>query len=134
MPPALATHGPAAGRPSGDYREAQRDRDTAIICSYTVQVKLATSQGSTPVGVRELKNRLSAYLDLVKSGQEIVVTEHGRPIARLSPLTADVDRMAALVKAGIVQPPRSAQRRLPTERVTPVGSNSLDEHVAEQRR
>lgn len=97
-------------------------------------MKVATSKGSAPVGVRDLKNRLSAYLNLVKSGQEFVVTDHGRPIAMLSPITADVDRMAALVEAGIVQPPRSGKRRLPTERVTLAGSNSLDDDVAVQRR
>ncbi len=95
---------------------------------------IATFNGSDRVGVRDLKNRLSAYLDLVKSGQDIVVTEHGRPIARLSPVSADVDRMAALVEAGIVQPPLSARRRLPTERITLVGSSSLDDDVAAQRR
>lgn len=97
-------------------------------------MKVATSNGSGVVGVRDLKNRLSAYLDLVKSGQEIVVTEHGRPIARLSPVSADVDRMAALVEAGIVQPPLSSRRHLPTERIKLIGSNSLDNDVAAQRR
>ena len=96
-------------------------------------MKVATSGGPAPVGVRELKNRLSAYLDLVKSGQEIVVTEHGRPIARLGPVSADIDRMAALVEAGIVQPPQSATRGLPTERVKLVGTSSLDDDVAAQR-
>jgi prevent-host-death family protein len=32
----------------------------------------------------ELKNQLSGYLDRVKAGAEITVTEHGRPIARLT--------------------------------------------------
>ncbi len=96
-------------------------------------MKVATSSGSAPVGVRDLKNRLSAYLDLVKSGQEIVVTEHGRPIARLGPVSADIDRMAALVEAGIVQPPPSAKRGLPTERIKLVGTSSLDDDVAAQR-
>lgn len=95
---------------------------------------VATFRGSESVGVRELKNRLSAYLDLVKRGQEVVVTERGRPIARLTPLSADVDRMAALVEAGIVQRPRSAGRRLPAERIKLVGSNSLDDDIAAQRR
>lgn len=107
----------------------------SIICDYSGRVNVATSdESSGPVGVRDLKNSLSAYLDLVKSGQEIVVTEHGRPIARLSPVSADVDRMAALVKAGIVQMPRSSKRRLPTELVTLDGVGSLDDDVAAQRR
>ncbi len=97
-------------------------------------MEVATFRESVSVGVRELKNRLSAHLDLVKSGWEIVVTERGRPIARLSPVDADVDRMADLVKAGIVQPPRSGTRRLPVERVNLVGGSSLDDDVAAQRR
>ena len=38
--------------------------------------------------VSQLKMSLSAYLRQVKAGEEVVVTEHGRPIARLLPLTA----------------------------------------------
>ncbi|MCY4660149.1 MAG: type II toxin-antitoxin system prevent-host-death family antitoxin [Acidobacteria bacterium] len=36
--------------------------------------------------VSQLKMSLSAYLRRVKAGEEVVVTEHGRPIARLLPL------------------------------------------------
>ena len=35
------------------------------------------------VGVRELKNNLSKFLRSVKSGEEIVVTDHGKPVARM---------------------------------------------------
>ncbi|MBM7581848.1 prevent-host-death family protein [Caldicoprobacter guelmensis] len=37
------------------------------------------------VGVRELKNSLSRYLKLVKSGKTIRVTERGKTIAKLVP-------------------------------------------------
>ena len=37
--------------------------------------------------VSQLKMSLSAFLRRVKAGEEVVVTEHGRPIARLLPLT-----------------------------------------------
>lgn len=40
---------------------------------------------ATAVGIRELRDRLSHYLDLVKAGEPITVTEHGREIARISP-------------------------------------------------
>ncbi len=36
------------------------------------------------VGVRELKNRLSEYLRRVKAGEEILVTDRGKIVARLS--------------------------------------------------
>jgi prevent-host-death family protein len=38
------------------------------------------------VGVRELRQNLSRYLDRVKQGEALVVTEHGREVARLVPL------------------------------------------------
>jgi prevent-host-death family protein len=37
------------------------------------------------VGVRELRQNLSKYLDRVKAGENLVVTEHGREVARLVP-------------------------------------------------
>lgn len=37
------------------------------------------------VGVRELRQNLSRYLDRVKDGTSLEVTEHGRVVARLSP-------------------------------------------------
>jgi prevent-host-death family protein len=37
-------------------------------------------------GVCEARQNLSALLDEVKKGGEIVITEHGRPVARLVPL------------------------------------------------
>jgi prevent-host-death family protein len=40
------------------------------------------------VGIRELKNRLSEYVSRVEAGDEITVTDRGRPVARLLPLAA----------------------------------------------
>jgi len=40
------------------------------------------------VGSRELKNRLGHYLDLVQNGEPILVTERGRPVAKLVPAEA----------------------------------------------
>lgn len=37
------------------------------------------------VGVRELRQNLSKYLDRVKAGEALVVTERGREVARLVP-------------------------------------------------
>ncbi len=86
------------------------------------------------VGVRDLKNRLSAHLDRIKAGEEIIVTEHGRPIARLIPVGADVDRVTALVDAGIVRAPAATTRRPPGRRVRLTGGGSVDDDVADQRR
>jgi len=47
------------------------------------------------VGVRELKNRLTYYLRRAKKGEEVIVTERGRPVAVLRSLQ-NLDRAAAL--------------------------------------
>ena len=36
-------------------------------------------------GVREARQNLSALLDEVKNGREVLITEHGRPVAKLVP-------------------------------------------------
>lgn len=82
------------------------------------------------VGVRELKNNLSRYLELVRKGDELVVTDRGRPVARLLPVDASTDHLSDLVAAGLVRAPK-ARRRVP-ELVEPTGS--VSELVAEQRR
>lgn len=41
------------------------------------------------VGVRQLRQNLSRYLDRVKDGEDLVVTEHGREVARLVPVATD---------------------------------------------
>jgi len=45
----------------------------------------------TLVGVRELKNRLSRYLQEVKQGRSITVTERGKPVAILGPTSESPD-------------------------------------------
>lgn len=40
------------------------------------------------VGVRELKNSLSRYLNRVKDGEIITITDRNNPIARLMPISA----------------------------------------------
>jgi prevent-host-death family protein len=56
------------------------------------------------VGVRELKSRLSEYLQQVKSGQTITVTERGKPIGQVIPIKPSLEeRVLALVEAGLLQ-------------------------------
>ncbi len=48
------------------------------------------------VGVRELRQYLSRYLDRVKQGEDLEVTERGRVVARLSPAGEVADGYAEL--------------------------------------
>jgi prevent-host-death family protein len=58
------------------------------------------------IGVAQLKAHLSRYLDQVKHGQEVVVTERGLPVAKIVPLRLAEGREARrqrLAKAGLLQ-------------------------------
>jgi len=44
------------------------------------------------IGAFEAKNTLGALLDRVQGGEEIVITRHGKPVARLVPNAGSIDR------------------------------------------
>lgn len=59
--------------------------------------------------VAELKARLSEYLVAAKRGEDVIVTDRGRPVARLSGLTGDArlqDRTEQLIRTGLMRPAR----------------------------
>jgi prevent-host-death family protein len=67
------------------------------------------------VPITRLKARLSEYLKAVKAGGEIIVTERGRPIARIARVAGDAlqdPRTAELVRLGLATP---ASRPLPPD-------------------
>jgi prevent-host-death family protein len=49
------------------------------------------------VGARELKVRLGTYLQRVRHGHRLIVTDRGRPVAELRPLGGEAGREAVLV-------------------------------------
>ncbi len=58
----------------------------------------------TTVNIRELKSRLSHYLRLVKSGEDVEITDRGVPIGRIVPIAVPVeDRLELMVQSGLVQ-------------------------------
>jgi prevent-host-death family protein len=48
--------------------------------------------------VSELKARLSEYLNQVKAGMEVLITDRGKPVARLVPLSRSKDLKESLVR------------------------------------
>jgi prevent-host-death family protein len=68
--------------------------------------KRGTRRAATTASVAELKARLSEHLRAVKAGGEVLVTERGRPIARLVPVSAELaseSRNAQLERGGLVR-------------------------------
>lgn len=81
-------------------------------------------------GVRELRDHLSRYLDAVRDGQEVTVTDHGKAVARLVPLDQPrtLDR---LIAEGLVAPASVKKRPRPRPIRT---KGTVSDLVAEQRR
>jgi prevent-host-death family protein len=65
------------------------------------------------VGIRELRQNLSVYLERVKAGETLEVTDHGRPVANLEPIRTPVlTGLARLEAEGHVTPARFDHRTL----------------------
>ena len=82
------------------------------------------------VGVRELRNNLSRYLERVRGGEEIVVTDRGRAIARVLPVGTEraLDR---LIAERLVTPAQRPKRRA---RQPIKSKGTVSDLVADQRR
>ncbi len=68
------------------------------------------------VGVRELKAKLSMYLDRASKGETLVVTDRGRPVATLGPPLGGID-LAAAAEAGWLTPAKRPGPLRPVPRV-----------------
>jgi prevent-host-death family protein len=55
------------------------------------------------IGAFEAKNTLGALLDRVQRGDEIVITRHGKPVARLAPYGAGIDPAEGRAAAGRIR-------------------------------
>lgn len=84
--------------------------------------------GAVMASVSDVKAHLSAYLERVKAGEEIVVTDRGVPVARLVPIRFAIEegRLAQLSALGIMRLP---ERELPEEILSPAGVDDEDGSV-----
>ena len=60
---------------------------------------MANLEGSNTVGAYEAKTHLSKLLEKVEAGEEITITKHGVPVAKLVPVRKEVSakqRVAAI--------------------------------------
>lgn len=71
-------------------------------------------EASARVGVRELRQNLSVYLERVKAGETLEVTEHGRPVARLAPnVPQRLSLIDQMIADGRITPASGDHRMLP---------------------
>jgi prevent-host-death family protein len=85
------------------------------------------------VGIRELRADLSRWVKRARAGEEVVVTDRGKPVARLVAVDGErkIDR---LIREGVVRPaPRPWKGPLPKP-IKIEGVESLSEIVLRDRR
>jgi prevent-host-death family protein len=90
------------------------------------------------VGVRELKNQLTKYLRIAKADREVIVTERGRPVAVIQPLSRSKPlrsleaRIAALAARSEITAP--ARRLVPRIRRVKLRGRPLSADIVADRR
>lgn len=84
------------------------------------------------VGVRDLRDHLSHWIDEIRNGSVVIVTAHGRPVARIAPLDSE-DSLRRLVREGRVRAPDMPRK--PSKKLQRVKARSeVSSLVSLQRR
>lgn len=52
------------------------------------------------VGVKELKEKLSKYVDKVRHGEKVIITDHGTEVALITPLSEEYHKIKSLTDSG----------------------------------
>lgn len=81
------------------------------------------------MGIRQLRDSLTATMRRVRMGETIEVTHHGAPVAVLAPLPAD--RIERLVAGGDVTPGKSSPR--PPRRFPVTGELTASQAIEDDR-
>lgn len=91
------------------------------------------------IGIRELKNRLTYYLKLVKAGDNIIITDRGSPMAILHNLdnveikASLEEKLAVLAKQGMITLPKKGAKLTPFRPIK-IKGKPLSETIIEERR
>jgi prevent-host-death family protein len=86
----------------------------------------------TEVGTAELRGSLRDWMDRVQAGDDIIVTERGRPVARITRIDAAplIDRLTA---AGVVSRPAASTRARLTKETLIRTKGSVSELIVGER-
>jgi prevent-host-death family protein len=64
----------------------------------------ARPAASTRIGIRELRQHASVYVDLAEKGYTVDITNRGRLVAQLVPVREPGSPLERLIAAGIIEP------------------------------
>jgi prevent-host-death family protein len=92
---------------------------------------------SASVGVREAKAHLSRLIGEVERGSQVIITDRGRPVARLVPVQGTGlslrERVDRLERWGWIEPPRTGRRSLPPPLPLPEDADAAQKALQEDR-
>ena len=85
------------------------------------------------VAVTQLRAQLAEWLQRAQSGEEVVVTDRGVPVARLVPVDS-APLIARLTREGVLAEPLRGTRPRATGRKRVIATGPVSDLVSEQRR
>ena len=92
--------GPRAGRDAARTRQPGRPAARAEAAGRTA--------GRHRIGIRELRQHASVYVDLAEKGYTVDITNRGRLVAQLVPVREPGSPLERLIAAGIIEPAEEA--------------------------
>ena len=103
------THGDQPLPVSAGRRAGRGSRAPSRPAARAVPDPRTGSSGRAPagtrIGIRELRQHASVYVDLAEQGYTVDITNRGRLVARLVPVREAGSPLERLIAAGIVEPP-----------------------------
>ena len=92
---------------------------------------MSYNRGMRTVNISDLKAHLSAHIQLVREGQEVLVCDRNQPVARIVPIRLEVhsEQEQRLVTRGVLMPPR---KKRPASCSWPEPPGNVSDEVMEQ--
>ncbi|MGH7727210.1 MAG: type II toxin-antitoxin system Phd/YefM family antitoxin [Vulcanimicrobiaceae bacterium] len=84
------------------------------------------------LGLREANQRFSAAMRAIRAGEEVVITDRGKPFALIVPMRED-DRLLRLERAGLIRLPTRPGPMAPARPVRLKGGVRMADILAEER-
>ncbi len=109
-------------------RKAKSAATKKKVAAKPAVVKPAAKQS---VGVRDLRQNASKVLDQVKEGAIIEITEHGVPVARISPITKSL--YDEYIESGLIKPARNPDWRPTKNPAKIIGKKTSTDILMEMR-
>jgi prevent-host-death family protein len=125
--PVSRSHGPQ-GRATPRTREPGRPASRAEPATR--------SAGQTRIGIRELRQHASVYVDLAEKGYTVDITNRGRLVAQLVPVSEPGSPLERLIAAGVIEPAEEGGgvADLDPYPAPPAGRPAASEILAQMRR